>query len=168
MKTDLLLEKLVALLNEECRLYRLLLLVLQKERRAIIDSQLVQVTECTKEKENLILKLRVLEEQRINYLNNLAAHLDGPVESLSLGELSNLVDEPYATQLSDCSTSLGALIQSIQEINQANKTLVSHSLDLIRGSLTLLNDLISHNAVYYQTGKMQAGERSGMVLSKSA
>ena len=94
--------------------------------------------------------------------------MGAPVETLTLSGLSKLVDEPYATQLSDCSTSLSALVQSIQEINQANKTLVSHSLDLIRGSLTLLNDLISHNAVYYQTGKMQAGEKSGMVFSKSA
>ena len=168
MKTNLLLEKLINLLNEECRLYRSLLLVLQTERRAIIDSQLFQLTECTKKKENLILKLRVLEEQRINYLNNLAALLDTPVEALSLRGLSKLVDEPYGTQFSDCSTTLSALIQSIKEINQANKALVSHSLDLIRGSLTLLNDLISHNAVYYQTGKMQAGERGGMVFSKSA
>jgi flagellar biosynthesis/type III secretory pathway chaperone len=155
-------------LNEEFSFYRTLLSYLQEERKAIVHSQLEKLTECTKEKENLILKIRVLEEQRINYLNNLSDALEAPVQTFSLTDLAQVVDEPYATQLKDCATSLNALIQSIQEINQSNRALVSHSLDLIRGSLTLLNDLISHNAIYYQTGKVQASEKGGVVFSKSA
>ena len=168
MKTNYLLEKLISLLNEEYSLYQALLMVLQKERKALVNSHLARVTDCTKEKENLILKIRVLEEQRINYMDNLAEVLKSPVQACPLAALAALVDEPYATQLMDCHTSLSALIQSIQEVNQSNKALVSHSLDLIRGSLTLLNDLIFHNAIYYQTGKMQTTEKSGLVFSKSA
>ena len=168
MRADLLLEKLISLLNEEFSFYRMLLTFLQKERKAIVHSQLEELTECTKEKENLILKIRVLEEQRVNYLSNLGDVLGTPVQELALTDLAQIVEVPYATQLADCATSLNALIQSIQEVNQSNRALVSHSLDLIRGSLTLLNDLISHNAVYYQTGRVQAGEKSGIVFSKSA
>jgi len=169
MNSNTLLERLISLLNEERALYQSLLSTLQKERKAIIRSEIIRITECTKEKENLILKIRVLEEQRINYLDALATVLGISVDTLTLRELSRRVDESYATQLDDCSTGLGALIQSIQEVNASNKALVSHSLDLIRGSLSLLNDLISHTAVYYQTGRMQkTDQKGGMVFSKSA
>ena len=168
MRVNLLLEKLISLLNEESSFYRTLLAFLHEERKAIVHSQLEKLIKCTKEKENLILKIRVLEEQRINYLENLGDELEAPVQTLSLTDLAQIVNEPYATQLTGCATRLNALIQSIQEINQSHRALVSQSLDLIRGSLTLLNDLISHNAIYYQTGKVRASEKGEIVLSKSA
>lgn len=168
MRMELLLEKLTSLLNEQLALYQTLLITLQQERKAIIDSHLITLSECTKEKENLILKIRVLEEQRINYMYAVAEVLESPVHTLTLRELSNRVGEPYASRLCDCATCLSALMQGIQEINHSNKALVAHSLDLIRGSLTFLNNLISENAVYYQTGKMQHLEKSGMVFSDNA
>jgi len=165
MRTDLLLEKLISLLNEQISLYHSLLNVLQHERRAMIAVEPLILNECTKEKENLILKIRVLEEHRINYVENLAESFCCPATELPLRKLAERVEEPFATQLLDCSCALSALVGSIHEINQSNRSLVSHSLDLVRGSLTLLNSLVCSHSVYHQTGQVHVAERSGMVFS---
>ncbi len=162
---DMLVSNLLGLLEGETDLYRSLLLALQKEKKAIVDSELVELNETSKEKENLLLKIRILEEQRLRMVERLAENLAYSPQGLTLAELSQLVEEPYSTRLKDCSSNLLALVQSIQEVNRGNRSLLTHSLELVRGSLTLLTTLIGSNSVYYKTGEIQLDDQSGRVLS---
>jgi flagellar biosynthesis/type III secretory pathway chaperone len=162
---ELMLNDLLGLLEGEIGLYASMLLALQKEKKAIVDSNPTELNETSREKETLFLKIRILEEQRISLLEKLAQELGQPSQELTLSKLSQLVREPQATQLGDCHSTFLSLAQSIQEINQSNKTLLTHSLDLLKGSLSLLSDLLSPNPVYYRTGKMEAGDQSGRLLS---
>ncbi len=162
---ELLLNDLLSLLEGEIGLYASMLLALQKEKMAIVDSNHEDLNEASREKENLFLKIRILEEQRLSVLEKLARNLGQPAQDLTLSKLSQLVQEPQSTQLVDCHSKFLSLAQSIQEINLSNKTLLTHSLDLVKGSLSLLGDLLSYNPVYYRTGKMEAVGQSGRLLS---
>jgi len=162
---ELMLNDLLGLLEGEIGLYASMLLALQTEKKAIVDSNPTELNETSREKENLFLKIRILEEQRISLLEKLAQELGQPSQDLTLSKLSQLVQEPQATQLGECHSTFLSLAQSIQEINQSNKTLLTHSLDLLKGSLSLLSDLLSSNPVYYRTGKMEVGDQSGRLLS---
>jgi flagellar biosynthesis/type III secretory pathway chaperone len=161
-----LLKKFLGLLEGETALYRSLLLVLQKEKRAVVDSELDVLNESSKEKENLILKIRILEEQRDHLQRNLADFLGySNGQALSMSALVQAVEEPYSSRLKSCCSNLLTLTQSIQEVNNSNKFLIMNSLELVRGSLTLLNNLIASNAVYYKTGMIQTGDQSGRLFS---
>ena len=162
---DLLLNEFLGLLEGELDLYRSLFLVLQKEKEAVVDSKLKELNESSKEKENLLLKIRILEEQRLKLLEKLADFLEFPSQDLTLSKLSQMVEEPYSTQLKDYYANFLALIQNIQDVNKTNKALVMHSMELVRGSLTLFNSLTAFNPVYYRTGKIQTRDQSGRVLS---
>ena len=162
---ELLLNDLLGLLEGEIGLYASMLLALQKEKKAIVDSNHEELNETSREKENLFLKIRILEEQRLSVLEKLARNLGHPAQDLTLSKLSQLVQEPQSTQLVGCHSTFLSLAQSIQEINLSNKALLTHSLDLVNGSLSLLSDLLSSNPVYYRTGKMEAGDQSGRLLS---
>ena len=162
---ELLLNDLLGLLEGEIGLYASMLLALQKEKKAIVDSNHEELNETSREKENLFLKIRILEEQRLSVLEKLARNLGQPAQDLTLSKLSQLVQEPQSTQLVDCHSTFLSLAQSIQEINLSNKALLTHSLDLVKGSLSLLSDFLSSNPVYYRTGKMEAGGQSGRLLS---
>ncbi|MBW1740676.1 MAG: flagellar protein FlgN [Deltaproteobacteria bacterium] len=162
---DLLLNKFLGLLEGETALYRSLLLVFQKEERAVVDSKLKELNETSKEKENLVLKIRILEEERVRMVERLAELLGYSPQLLTLTKLSQLVEEPYSTRLKDCCSNLSALIQSVQEANQANKALLTHSLELVKGSLALLNNLMPSNPVYYRGGKIQINDQGGKVVS---
>jgi flagellar biosynthesis/type III secretory pathway chaperone len=159
-----LLGKFLDLLDGEARLYGSLLFNLQKEKRSVVDSNIEKLAESTKEKENLFLKMRILEEQRLVMAEKLSEMLGEPRRALTLTRLCQLVEEPYATRIRDSQSSLLSLAQSIQEINLSNKALLKHSLDLVKGSLNLLNDLLSSCPVYFRTGRMHASQPSGKVF----
>jgi flagellar biosynthesis/type III secretory pathway chaperone len=162
---ELLLNGLLGLLEGEIGLYASMLLALQKEKKAIVGANHDELNETSREKENLFLKIRILEEQRLSVLEKLARNLGQPAQDLTLNKLSKLVQEPQSTQLVDYHSTFLSLAQSIQEINLSNKALLTHSLDLVNGSLSLLSDLLSSSSVYYRTGKMEAGDQSGKLLS---
>jgi len=160
----LLLNKFVGLLEQGTGIYETLLSVLQREKKAIIDSNFKDSNEAGKQKENLVLKIRILEEERLRVQERLADSLGYQPEDLTVTKLSQLVEEPYSTRLESCRSNLLALLQSIQEVNNSNKALIMHSLELVRGSLNLLGNLISDNPVYYRSGRVQMGDQTGKVL----
>ena len=160
-----LLDGLLRLLEEETDLYRSLLSVLQKEKKAVVDSRLEELDEAGKEKEGLILKIRFLEEKRMRFQKRLGDSMGYEPEELTLTKLSQLVEEPYSIRLKICYSNLLGMIPSIQKINHSNRSLLTHSLELVKGSLSLLNNFVASNAVYYHTGEMQMRDGSGNVLS---
>ncbi|MDY6949944.1 MAG: flagellar protein FlgN [Thermodesulfobacteriota bacterium] len=165
---QLLLGKFLGLLDDEIGLYGTLLLTLQREKRAVVASNLNALSESSKEKESLFLKIRILEEQRLALIGRLAQELAQEAQSLTLTKLAQLVEEPYATGIRNRQSSFLSLAQSIQEINLSNKALLDHSLDVVRGSLSLLHDLMPSCPFYYRTGKMPSGDQIGKLLSGKA
>lgn len=160
-----LLEKLFGLLEHTTELYQALFGVVQKEKDAVAGLNLQQLNEACKAKDNLLLKLRILEEQREQLMDKLAGVLNCEPHEVSLTQLSNLVEEPYAARLRACSTQLLSLIQNLQEANRHNKMLLSHSLELVKGSYNLLNNVMAANPVYYRSGDLQKFRQTGKLLN---
>ena len=160
-----LLNKLVGLLAHTSELYQLLFAAVQKEKNAVVGLNLLQLNEACKTKDNLLLKLRILEEQREQLMDRLASVLNVAPHEISLSELSEMVPEPYAGQLRGCSKDLLSLIEKLQEANQQNKLLLSHSLELVHGSYNLLNHAMAVNPVYYRSGDLQKNEQTGKLLN---
>lgn len=162
---DHLIKKLIGLLEHTTELYKLLFAVVQNEKNAVVGLDLQQLNEACKAKDNLLLKLRILEEQREQIMVRLAAEIGCSPQGLTLTQLSLLVDESFARRLIDISRELLALIQSLQDATQQNKFLMSHSMQLIQGSYNLLNTLMAANPLYYRSGNMQKTDQTGKLLS---
>jgi flagellar biosynthesis/type III secretory pathway chaperone len=162
---ELLLEKLIELLESQKHLYAGLLKVLQEEKAAAVNSHLEALNRAVKEKENVLLEIRILEEQRIKMLNQVAAALGLPVGGLTLKRLAQKAPHPYAGRVTACRSSLLSLTQSIQEINNSNRRIFKRSLQLVRGSINLLGNLRAPAPVYGQTGKLGNAAAGGRVLS---
>ena len=160
-----LLNKLIGLLEHKTELYQSLFAVIQREKDAVVGLDLMQLNEACKAKDNLLLKLRILEEQREQIMVRLAAAIGCPSQGLTLTQLSLLVDEHYAHRLAACSRDLLALIESLQDAMQQNKFLMSHSMQLIQGSYHLLNNLMSANPLYYRSGNVQNTDPTGKLLN---
>lgn len=157
--------KFLCLLEDETGFYQSLLLVVQKENRAVVDLKLEELNEAVKEKEKLLLKIQILEEKRQRVLERVADSIECPFQSLTLSKLAQLSEEPYSTLLNTCHSNLLSITKSIQEVNNSNKSLVMHSLKLVGSSLSLLDNLISPIPVYCRTGKSQINDKGGHVLS---
>ena len=156
--------RLMALLGREEALYRVLLSLLEKERRAIVESDLSRLGTTVKKKEDLLQDIRNTGRQRELLITDLARELGCPAEDLTISRLSELAGEPCSTRLKRFSTVIAPLVKAVQDLNTANSALVRHSVDLIRGSLSFLNNLIRGNAVYYRTGRVEHYNQGGKIL----
>jgi flagellar biosynthesis/type III secretory pathway chaperone len=59
---------------------------------------------------------------------------------------------------------LVSLIAKIQDANHRNRDLFSHSLELVKGSMNLLNNLMASSPVYFRTGDIQQRDQTGKIL----
>lgn len=164
MQIHFLINKFLGLLKQVTELYQLLLDVIDNENRAVIFANLEKLNETGKVKENLLLKLRILEEQRKHLLVKLADHFHQPVEKLTLAKLSQLVGEPHAHQLEGCRSKLLALVTEIKEANEHNRDLFAHSLNLVKASVNLIHNLVSSSPVYFRTGNIRRSDQTGKIL----
>ncbi len=162
---NILINDFIKLLEDEKKLYEKLALILQQEKRAVIDSDLDALNENSKQKENLVLKIRIMGEQRLDMIGRLSGLLNYSPRELTLTKLAQLVDEPYSTRLNEYHSNYLSIIQGIQELNQSNKELFSHSVELIRGSINLLSNLLPSTPVYHRTGKVKSDGKRGAVIS---
>jgi flagellar biosynthesis/type III secretory pathway chaperone len=160
-----LLNKLIGLLEHTAELYQSMHAVVQDEKNAVVGLDLQQLNDACKAKDNLLLKLRILEEQREQVMVRLATEIGCSQQGLTLTQLSLLVDESYARRLVDLSRDLLGLIESLQDAMQQNKFLISHSMQLIKGSYDLLNNITAANPVYYRSGNVKTTKQTGKLLS---
>ena len=164
MQLNVLLNEFFKLLEHETELYLSLLAVIEKEKRAVIASNLAKLNEAVKVKDNLLLKLRIVDEQRNHLLRKLADQLEQPLETLNLMKLSRLVEAPHGSRLERYRSKLLTLIAKIQDANERNRALFSHSLELVKGSINLLNNLMASSPVYFRTGDLQRHDQTGKIL----
>jgi len=153
--------RLIALLREETEAYRALLLCIQKEKRAVIDTDLAGLGEIGKQKERHLETLRSFDEQRHLALQALAEGMLLPVGELTLQRLSENAPPPYGEQLQRCACQLRDLMGSLQVENAGLKQLVAQGMELVRGSYNVIAHLCNASTVYRASGSLQPAAATG-------
>jgi flagellar biosynthesis/type III secretory pathway chaperone len=162
---ELLLKELLELLEDEIEIFRSLLPVFKKEKEAILASELNELNKASAQKEKLLFNMRSLEKKRTHVMNKLAETLEVLPDDLTLTKLAQSVKEPYSIRLKNCGLQLLKLTKNISSANTGNKSMFTHSLNFVKGALTLLQNIIAPGQVYQRTGKVQSGNQGGKVLS---
>lgn len=162
---DLLLDEFLDVLKLHAELYGSLLSVLKEEQGAIIESRPEMLNDVNSKKKALVLKIQNLEDRRLSILERLSDALIRPVQDLTLTKLSQFTEEPHSNRLKTSRENLSSLLKEVREANDNNRSLLTHSADLVKGSMVLLNNLIASNAVYYRSGKIQNKDKNGRVFS---
>ena len=155
METNEMLAQMVGILRRETELYQVMSKVMDKEKDAAIQSNLIALNEAEIEKENVLVALGLLEKQRLDLVAALADSLGHPSRELNLDTISQIADEPFARRLKQARSELFTVLESVQTANQRNKQIFEHSRELIRGSFCLLNEVTAPNPIYYRTGSIQ-------------
>jgi flagellar biosynthesis/type III secretory pathway chaperone len=161
METNEMIGQLLDILSQETEMYQAMSTVLNKEKDAAIQSEIIALNEAEIEKENILVALGLLERQRRNLVADLADTLGYSAQDINLTQIVQIVDEPLAGRLRRTKSDLSALLESVQAANQRNKQIFEHSQALLRGSFNLLSELRAPNPIYYRTGTMQNTSASG-------
>jgi len=162
---EILLKKLLKLLEDEIEIFRSLLPVFKKEKKAVLTSDFKELNKALEKKEKLLFKMRSLEKKRTQVMNKLEKSLELSPGELTLKKLAQSVKKPYSIRLKNCSLQLLKLTKKIGKANNANKGMFAHSLNFVKGALTLLQNIIAPGQVYHRTGKVKATHHGGKVLS---
>ncbi|MBI5849274.1 MAG: flagellar export chaperone FlgN [Nitrospirae bacterium] len=135
------------ILDEQVVGYKMLLELLQRERLCLIDLDGGAVEALYKEKDVLILRLRLLEEERIRLMKDLGK---GDLTLQKLGEMTG------NNAFLDVRSKLRSLVQAIEELNNFNRLLIERSLSYFR-----------NNAGFFSTFGFHEGmPRKGMLVSR--
>jgi flagellar biosynthesis/type III secretory pathway chaperone len=156
------------LLGKELDLYRSLLSLLQKERRIVVDCSIEDLVQINKKKENIVLKIRILEQSREVILEKLAETIGIPPEGLTLAALEEHLKKPFASRLRSLRSNLRAILQSIREANDENRVFLQHSVDFVRGSLDLIQHLTVASPTYMASGGLDADRCNSRFVSEKA
>ena len=140
-------EALAKILNEQVNGYKELLELLQKERQDLIDFNAGAIEELYKGKDVLILRLRLLEEERIRLMKYVGSN------TMTLKALAEKTGNSAFLELR---SKLTSLVQAIEELNSFNRILIDRSLGYLKT-----------NAHFFNIFGMNEGRpQKGMLLSK--
>ena len=140
-------DALAKILNEQVLGYKMLLELLQKERLCLIELNAAAVEELYKEKDVLILKLRLLEDERLRLMKDLDR---GDITLQKLGEVTG--NKAFL----DIRSKLKSLMQAIEELNNFNRLLIERSLSYFR----------SNSGFFNTFGFGDGTPQKGMLISK--
>jgi flagellar biosynthesis/type III secretory pathway chaperone len=125
------------ILSEQVSGYRTLMEVLRRERELLVQFNAPAVEALSKEKDTVVLQLRLLEEERIRLVRAFAADRD-TAEDLSLQRLAEITgDEMFQT----LRLQLISLLQGIVELNEFNRVLIERSSGVVKNALQFLSSL---------------------------
>lgn len=119
---------------EQIKSYRLLLDMLQRERECLINLDAKGVETISKEKDTIVLRLRLIEEERLRLVHKFST------ENKLTGEvgLQRLADVTGDDAFQILRPQLVSLLQSIEELNTFNMVLIGRSLHFIKNSMVFL------------------------------
>ena len=165
MNMDLMINELLAVLEQERDLYRAMLTEIDKESKASVRLDINAMTKAGKEKEEILAKLKLIEEERLRVVGELGDASGYPSQDVTLTMISQLVEEPVARRLIEAGTELATVLSAVKNANHRNKQLFEHSQDLLRGSFNLLTELTRSDMVYYRNGNMQKTYQTGKCVN---
>jgi flagellar biosynthesis/type III secretory pathway chaperone len=163
--------QLLETLNDEMTYYRNMQAVLVQERDAATKSSKDQLVYVGQDKQAIVQQLKQAENRRQELIEQLASQYDIQGRPLTIKRLCASLTGPDALRLKTVGDDLKTLVKTVQQENNANAKLFTHSLELVHGSLKMLNELVYSQAVYSKPGsdrQMQgyAGHR-GKVFCRS-
>lgn len=174
-----LLDNLSEVLKEIVEGYSVLIDLLQRERRFIVENSLNELNDCIKQKETMILKLKMLEDSRVAITDKLADLFKSSdpsagwvprnrqssiVNPLTLSYISDSTVEPYSSIFKNYRSKLLSLTQTIRDVNRENKNFIEVSMDTLKESFKFLNDMANPRPIYLSSGVVHSQVQRGRMV----
>ncbi len=145
-------QAITSILTEQVNSYGILLDLLKDERQSLVNMDADRIEHISKEKDTVVMRLRLLEEERQRLIREFADE-NGIGNDITLVELGELTENALIPSLR---SQLLSLLQSIEEMNRFNSVLIDRSLHQVRTSSGFFNSF----------SKEQTPPNTGVLLSK--
>ena len=140
------------ILEDERELLEQIIVLLDKERSLITILDAEGLVQNAKAKENLALKIRMVEQGRLTLLHRLAPELGLAPETVCLSTLAQAAPPDLASRLESYRDSFTELIDRLHRHMEANGMLLQSSVSLINGLQDELARLLGCRVTYSKAG----------------
>ena len=140
------------ILKEQINTYKVFHDLLKKERTCLVNIEAEKLEEISKEKDTVIMRLRLLEEERQRLIIKFTEE-NNFVGEINLKEIGTLTGNTIFTELR---SQLLSLLQSIEEMNKLNASLIDRSINYIKTNTSFISSI----------SKEDTGLKTGVLLSK--
>ncbi len=123
-----------SILKEQVNTYRALHDLLGRERKCLLNIDAEKLEEISKEKDTIVMRLRLLEEERRRLVAEIAGDR-GVSADINLRELAGITGNNVFSELR---STLLSLLQGIEEMNRFNSILIDRSITYIRTNMNFL------------------------------
>ena len=145
-------QAIIKILKEQINAYKALHDLLKEERICLVDINAEKIADISKEKDTVIMRLRLLEEERIRLLTKFSG--DNEIsKTINLNDLGKITGNRMFTVLR---SRLLSLLQNIEEMNKFNSILIDRSINYIRTTANFINTFTDGNT----------SRTTGVLLSK--
>lgn len=127
-------ETIRSILVEQVNGYRTLLDVLQRERACLLRLNALEVENLSKEKDTIVLKLKLLEEERVRLVKVFVSE-QSIADKDTFTRLTEVTGDESFQQLR---LQLISLLQGITELNGFNRVLIERSASVVKNALNFL------------------------------
>ena len=162
-------ENLIEVLKSECVEYEGLLELSQQKTSYIVKGDLENLQKITDEEQEWVGRLNRLEKKRVEVTTDIANVLNKDVTTLKLTNLIEMLAARPAEQkqLADAVERLQKVVHEMQTVNERNRDLIQHSLELVEFDMNLLQAMkaapqtANYNKGAYNTGNTMGASYHG-------
>ena len=158
-------ENLIAVLQQECVEYNGLLEISRRKTPIIVAGDLEQLQKITDEEQEWVGRITHLEKKRTEVTADIANVLNKDVTTMKLRDLVQMLTARPAEQklLADACDELQSAVYQVQAVNERNRELIQHSLELVEFDMNLLQSMkAAPQTANYNRGAYSAGETMGI------
>lgn len=159
-----LMENLIDTLEKESSEYEVLLDLSEKKTPVIVKGDLEALEKITDEEQDVAGRIHRLEQTRIEVTGDIANVINRDVETLKLKNLIQMLEGRPEEQarLQAVHDKLKTVVHKMQEVNERNRDLISHAMELISFDMNLLQAMkTAPETANYNKGAYNAGDVMG-------
>lgn len=161
-------EKMIANLDDMLKNYRQLLDLVRKEKDLLLTSNIDQLNENNNSKEQVIIKIKALDANRINYAAELAHLVQADTAQPRLLEIAQKIGGSDGEKLRTMHAALEMVIKRLSEINKGNVMFAESALKTVNFALENFKDALTPQKTYQQKGKYKQGTQTGHMVKREA
>jgi flagellar biosynthesis/type III secretory pathway chaperone len=158
-------ENLITVLQEECKAYEELLDLSMKKTPIIVNGDLDSLQKITDDEQDIVAKINHLDAKREEVTGDIANVLNKDVKTLKLADIIEMMSQRPAEQqkLAAAHDELKETVGQVARVNEQNRDLIRHSLEMVEFDLNLLQSMKSApQTANYDRGAYNLGTVMGV------
>lgn len=164
-----LIENLISVLEQESAEYEELLGLSKKKTPVIVAGDLQALQQITDEEQTVVNRINHLEHKRTEVMKDIANVTNKDVNSLKLVNVIQMLDSrpQESEKLSEVHNRLRIVVGDMKRVNEQNKELLAHSLEMVEFDMNLLQAMkaapqtANYNKGAYSAGSVMGTDRGG-------